>query len=187
MIVYGDSQSGNCQKVRWLLDRLGRAYEWREVDITTGFTRSPEFLALNPAAQVPLVVLDDGRPLAQSNAILLYFAEGTPWLPTDAYDRARVYEWLFWEQYSHEPYVAVRRFQKLYLNKPDAEIDPKLLERGSAALDRMEQALTASPYLVGDRPTVADISLAAYTRLADEGGFELAQYPAIRAWLARLN
>jgi glutathione S-transferase len=187
MIVYGDSVSGNCLKVKWLLDRLGRAYEWREVDVTSGFTRSPEFLALNPAGQVPLVVLDDGRALAQSNAVLLHFGEGTPFMPADAYDRARMFEWLFWEQYSHEPYIAVRRFQLRYLGRHPADLDPKLLERGNAALARMDAALARSAYLVGTEPTLADLALVAYTRMADEGGFDLGAYPAVQAWIGRVE
>ena len=187
MIVYGDSISGNCLKVKWLLDRLGRAYDWREVDVTSGYTRSAEFLALNPAGQVPTVALDDGRVLAQSNAILLHFGEGTDLIPSDAYDRARMYEWLFWEQYSHEPYIAVRRFQLRYLGKDPAELDPKLLDRGQAALGRMEAALAASAFLVGDRPSLADLALVAYTRLAHEGGFDLADYPSVKAWVGRVE
>src|ERR687894_151044 len=144
MRVYGDSTSGNCLKVKWVLDRLGRPYEWEEVEVMSGRTRSPEYLAVNPAGQVPLVVFDDGRPLAQSNAILLHFGQGTELIPADWYQRARMLEWLFWEQYSHEPYVAVRRFQLQYLKKREEELDPKLFERGSAALARMEQALQGS-------------------------------------------
>ena len=118
LTVYGDSRSGNCLKVRWLLDRLGRAYDWLETDIMTGVTRMPDFLALNPAGQVPLVVLEDRRTLAQSNAILAHFGEGTDLIPADAYQRARMFEWLFWEQYSHEPYVAVARFRMAYEGLP---------------------------------------------------------------------
>ncbi len=113
LTAYGDIRSGNCLKVKWLLDRLGRDYRWVEVDIMSGGSRTPEFLAMSPAGQVPIIVLEDGRPLAQSNAILLHLAEGTDLIPTDAYERARMMEWLFWEQYSHEPYVAVARFQRL--------------------------------------------------------------------------
>ena len=185
--VYGDSRSGNCLKVKWLLDRLGRDHDWVETDVMTGATRTPAFLALNPAGQVPLVVLEDGRTLAQSNAILIHFGEGTDLIPADAYDRARMLEWLFWEQYSHEPYVAVARFQMLYQGKPHDAVEPRLFERGNGALDRMEQALEAKPYLAGERLTLADISLVAYTRLAHEGGFNLANRPALRAWIARVE
>lgn len=187
MIVYGDSVSGNCLKVKWLLDRLGRTYEWREVDVMSGYTRSTEFLGLNPAGQVPLVVLDDGRTLAQSNAILLHFGEGTAFVPDDAYARARMYEWMFWEQYSHEPYIAVRRFQMRYLGKEPAELDPKLLDRGEAALRRMAAALADGAFLVGEAPTLADLALVAYTRVAHEGGFDLTRYPTVQAWVGRVE
>ena len=187
LTVHGDGRSGNCLKVKWLLDRLGRRHHWIETDVVGGQTRTPEFLALNPAGQVPLVVLEDGRPLAQSNAILLHFGEGTDLVPSDAYARARMLEWLFWEQYSHEPYIAVARFQIAYLGKAREELDPKLFQRGEAALDRMEAALSASPFLVGDRPTLADIALVAYTRMAGDGGFDLARWPAVGAWIRRVD
>ncbi|MBC6981101.1 glutathione S-transferase family protein [Caulobacter sp. 17J80-11] len=185
--VYGDSISGNCHKVRWVLDRLSRPYEWRETDVLSGATRTPEFLAINPAGQVPTVVLEDGRTLAQSNAIMLHLAEGTDLVPADAYDRARMFEWLFWEQYSHEPYVAVRRFHLHYLKKAPAELDPKLFERGSAALARMEAGLADGDYLAGGRLSLADLALLAYTRLSHEGGFDLRLYPRVRAWVARVE
>jgi glutathione S-transferase len=187
LLVYGDSISGNCHKVRWVLDRLGRPYEWRETDVLTGATRTPEFLAVNPAGQVPTVVLEDGRALAQSNAIMLHLAEGTDLIPADAYDRARMFEWLFWEQYSHEPYVAVRRFHLHYLKKDPAELDPKLFERGSAALARMETGLAGGDYLAGGRLSLADLALLAYTRLSHEGGFDLRLYPRVQAWVARVE
>lgn len=187
LTVYGDSRSGNCLKVKWLLDRQARDYDWVETDIMVGATRTPAYLAINPAGQVPLVVFGDGRALAQSNAILLHFAEGTDLIPDDAYDRARMLEWLFWEQYSHEPYVAVARFQMLYQGKPREEIEARLFERGEAALDRMEAALSVSPCLVGERLTVADIALVAYTRVAHEGGFDLSGRPAVRRWIAQVQ
>lgn len=183
--LYGDSRSGNCLKVKWTLDYLEQRYDWTEISVLDGETRTPEFLALNPAGQVPLLIAKDGRALAQSNAILLFLAEshGGGLVPGDGFARAKVYEWLFWEQYSHEPYVAVRRFQKFYLRKPDAEIDPKLLERGLAALSRMELQLAASAWIAGDAFSVADISLVAYTRAAHEGGFDLNAFPAVKAWV----
>ncbi|MGA0545411.1 glutathione S-transferase family protein [Brevundimonas sp. VNH65] len=187
LTVFGDIRSGNCLKVKWLLDRLGRDHQWVETDIMSGASRTPEFLAINPAGQTPTVVLEDGRPLAQSNAILLYFAEGTPFIPTDAYARARMMEWLFWEQYSHEPYVAVARFQRLYLGKSAEEIEPRLMERGRAALERLEDALAGRDWLVGDAPTVADLALVAYTRAAHEGGFDLTPLPNLRAWIQRVE
>ena len=187
MRIYGDSISGNCLKVKWTADHLGLPYEWIETDILKGQSRTPEFLAMNPAGQVPAVVLDDGRPLAQSNAILLHLADGSDLIPTDPYDRARMLEWLFWEQYSHEPYVAVARFHVVYMGKPVAELEPRLVERGNAALQRIEDGLAGSDFLVGDRATLADVSLVAYTRVAHEGGFGLAGYPRVQAWVSRVE
>ena len=187
MRIYGDSISGNCLKVKWTADHLRLSYDWIETDVLKAETRTPEFLALNPAGQVPTVILDDGRPLAQSNAIILHLAEGSELTPRDAYERARMLEWLFWEQYSHEPYVAVARFQVRYLGKSPAELEPRLVERGRAALQRLEDALTQSRFLVGDRPSLADISLVAYTRWAGEGGFELSDYRNVRAWIGRVE
>lgn len=185
--IYGDSISGNCLKVKWTADYLGLAYEWIETSALSGETRSPSFLAINPAGQVPTVLLADGRPLAQSNAIILHLAEGSPLIPAERYQRAKMLEWLFWEQYSHEPYVAVARFQVKFLGKPVAALDPKLIERGAAALKRLDEATSVSDYLVGDQCTLADVSLVAYTRLADEGGFDLSGYPALQAWIARVE
>jgi len=185
MKIYGDSISGNCLKVRWVADLLGLSYEWIETDIMVGASRTPDFLAMNPAGQVPAVILDDGRSLAQSNAIILHLAERSELIPTDAYDRARMLEWMFWEQYSHEPYVAVARFQVRYQGKPVADLEPRLVERGKAALQRLEDGLAESPFLVGETPTLADVALVAYTRVAHDGGFDLAGYPRVKAWVAR--
>jgi glutathione S-transferase len=185
--IYGDSRSGNCLKVRWTADFLGLDYDWKETDVMVGATRTPEFLALNPAGQVPLAILDDGRPLAQSNAIILHLAEGSQLVPADPYDRARMMEWLFWEQYSHEPYVAVARFQMLFLGKPVEALEARLVERGNAALARLELALGVTPFLVGPRPSLADVALVAYTRVAHEGGFDLSRFPAVKAWVARVQ
>jgi glutathione S-transferase len=187
MKIYGDSISGNCLKVKWTADFLGVSYDWIEVDILKQESRTAEYLAMNPAGQVPAVILDDGRPLAQSNAIILHLAEGSALIPADAYDRARMYEWLFWEQYSHEPYVAVARFQVAYLGRPVAELESRIVERGEAALARMELALSASRFLVGERLTLADVALVAYTRVCHEGGFSLAKYPAVQAWVAAVE
>lgn len=187
MRIYGDSISGNCLKVKWTADHLGRGYDWIETSVLKAETRTPEFLAMNPAGQVPAVVLDDGRPLAQSNAIILYLAEGSDLIPVDAYDRARMLEWMFWEQYSHEPYVAVARFQMHYLGKSAAELEPKIIERGKGALKRLDEALAASSFLVGDAVTLADVALVAYTRVAHEGGFDLADYPHVQAWVGRVE
>ena len=187
LTVYGDIRSGNCLKVKWLLDRLGRDYRWVETDVMSGVTRSADFLARNPAGQVPAVVLEDGRVLAQSNAIIGWLGEGTAFIPADTWDRARMYEWLFWEQYSHEPFIAVVRFQRLLAGRRTDEIEPRLMERGHAALARMEAALTGADWLVGGGPTLADLALVAYTRVAHEGDFDLAAYPAIQRWIVRVE
>ena len=187
LTVHGDIRSGNCLKVKWLLDVLGRDYRWAETDVMSGATRSTEFLKVNPAGQAPAVVFDDGRTLAQSNAILGYFGEGTPFVPVDPWDRAKMYEWLFWEQYSHEPYIAVVRFQRLLAGKSRDEIEPRLVERGHAALARMDEALAGADWLIGDGPTLADLALVAYTRVAHEGDFDLAAYPAVRRWIGRVE
>ncbi len=187
LTVHGDIRSGNCLKVKWLLDVLGLDYRWVETDVMSGTTRSTEFLAMNPAGQVPAVVFEDGRSLAQSNAILGYFGEGTPFVPANPWDRAKMYEWLFWEQYSHEPYIAVARFQRLLAGKSRDEIEPRLVERGHAALARMDEALAGADWLIGDGPTLADLALVAYTRVAHEGDFDLAAYPAVRRWIGRVE
>ena len=185
--IYGDSISGNCLKVRWAADFLDVPYRWVEVAILTGATRTPEFLAMNPAGQVPLVLLADGRPLAQSNAIILHLAEGSSLIPADAYQRAKMLEWMFWEQYSHEPYIAVARFQVLYQDKDPAEVEPRIRERGAQALQRLEDGLAQSDFLVGEAVSLADVALVAYTRVAGEGGFDLAPYPRVRAWIGRVE
>ena len=187
MIIYGDSLSGNCLKVKWTADLLGLDYNWIEMDLANGTTQTPEFLALNPAGQVPTVVLSDGRPLAQSNAIIFHLAEGSDLIPSSAFDRAKMLEWMFWEQYSHEPYVAVARFHVHYLGKAVADLDPKLVERGNAALQRLEDGLGGADFLVGGRLSLADVALVAYTRVAHEGGFDLARYPQVKAWVVRVE
>lgn len=185
--VYGDSVSGNCHKVKWTLEQVGEKFDWIETRVLKGETRTSDFLALNPSGQVPLLITPKGRALSQSNAIILYLAErhGGGLLPQKGYARAKVYEWLFWEQYSHEPYIAVRRFLKTYLGKPEAEIEPKLRDKGLAALSRMERQLADARWIAGDDFTLADISLIAYTRVAHEGGFDLNAFPAVRAWVSR--
>jgi glutathione S-transferase len=186
MKIYGDSISGNCLKVKWVADSLGLSYDWIETSVLKNESRTQAFLAMNPAGQVPAVLLDDGRPLAQSNAIILHLAEGSALIPADAYERARMLEWMFWEQYSHEPYIAVARFQIAYLGKTAADLDPKIMPRGEAALQRMEDGLSA-PFLAGERLSLADVALVAYTRVAYEGGFDLAPYPKVRAWIGRVE
>lgn len=184
--IFGDSISGNCQKVKWVATRLSVPHEWIEIDILKGETRTDEFLAINPFGQVPVIQFEDGRTLAQSNAIILHLAEGSDLIPGDAFERAKMLEWMFWEQYSHEPVIAVRRFQKLYLSMPDDEIDPDLLAKGRRALGRMEMALISSDWIAGGEAiTLADLSLLAYTRLAHEGGFNINDFPAVHAWVAR--
>ncbi|TZG25059.1 glutathione S-transferase family protein [Sphingomonas montanisoli] len=187
MRIYGDSISGNCLKVKWTADLLGRDYQWIETSVLAAETRTPDYLAMNPAGQVPIVVFADGRPLAQSNAIILHLAEGSALIPADAYDRAKMFEWLFWEQYSHEPYVAVARFQVHYLGKPASALEPKIVERGKGALKLLDDELAKRDWLVGDALTLADIALVAYTRVAEEGGFTLADYPAVVRWIARVE
>ncbi len=187
MHVYGDSTSGNCLKVKWVAEKLRIPFVWKEIDVLSGLTRGAEFLAMNPSGQVPAIRLDDGRNLAQSNAIMLFLAEGTALIPADSFDRARMFEWLFWEQYSHEPYIAVRRFLLCYLGKSEVDLDPKLFDRGSAALSRMELGLEASPYLAGGALSLADVALVAYTRMAGDGGFDLGLYPQVQAWIARVE
>jgi len=184
MKIYGDLNSGNCLKVKWVCDYLKLAYAWVAVDTMKGESRTPEFLALNGAGQVPVVVLDDGRPLAQSNAIIRYLARDSALIPADAYLAAKMDEWLFWEQYSHEPYIAVCRFQMVYLGKPVSDLDPDKLKRGYFALARMEHELSQHRFLVGDDPSLADVALLAYTRVAHEGGFHLEGYQAVRRWIA---
>ena len=183
MKIYGDSNSGNCLKVKWVCDQLRLPYHWIAVDTMKRETRTPQFLALNSAGQVPVVELDDGRTLAQSNAIIRYLARGSALIPQDAFAAAKMDEWLFWEQYSHEPYIAVCRFHMRYLGKSAAELEPERVKRGYAALDRMEQHLTGSRFLVGEAFTLADIALLAYTRVAHEGGFDLARYASLRRWI----
>ena len=185
MKIYGDSISGNCLKVKWVADFLGLSYDWIETSVLVGASRTPQYLAMNPAGQVPAAILDDGRPLAQSNAIIFHLAEGSQLIPADAYDRARMLEWMFWEQYSHEPYIAVARFQVRFQGKPVADLEPKIVERGWAALQRMEDGLAASPFLAGDAVSLADVALVAYTREAHDGGFSLMGYPRVQAWVAR--
>lgn len=187
MHIYGDSISCNCLKVKWVADLRGLPYRWIETSVLAGDTRTPDYLAMNPAGQVPLVRFDDGRTLAQSNAIMLAFAEGSNLIPEDGYLRAKMYEWLFWEQYSHEPYVAVARFHVHYLGKTVAKLDPKIIERGNGALKLLDDSVAGRDFLVGDRLTLADIALVAYSRVADEGGFALGDYPALQRWIARVE
>jgi glutathione S-transferase len=183
MKIYGDTNSGNCLKVKWVCDRLGLPYTWIPVDILKQESRTPQFLKLNSAGQVPVVDFEDGRTLAQSNAIVRYLARGSDLIPSDAFAAAKMDEWLFWEQYSHEPFVAGCRFQMVYLGRPATELDPEKIKRGYAALARMDHELAASRFFVGDTLTLADIALLAYTRVAPEGGFRLDDYALVRRWI----
>jgi glutathione S-transferase len=187
LTLYGDSISGNCMKPKWTADLLGIPYDWVEVDILQGGTQTEDFLSLNPAGQVPLARWPDGRALPQSNAIMLYLAEeaGSDLVPSDMFRRAQMMSWLVWEQYSHETAIAVRRFQKHYLNTPDDQIDPQLMAKGRRALGVMELQLTYTDWLVGDAMTLADIALVAYTRVAHEGGFDLSDFPSVERWVSR--
>ena len=188
MLLYDSPVSGNCYKVRLLLAHLGLAYQTVEVSVVDRSNRAELLGGLNPALRVPTLVLDDGRPLAESNAILWYFGDGTPYVPEDPYERAQVLQWLFFEQYSHEPHIAVVRFWLAYSGTPErfAEQVPARRKAGYAALDAMEKHLGEREFLVGEGYSVADIALYAYTHVAHEGGFELERYPAIRAWLDRV-
>jgi glutathione S-transferase len=186
--VYGDMYSGNCYKIKLLLNHLDMPHEWVHVDIMKGESRTPAFLARNPNGRIPLLELPDGRHLAESNAILNFIASGTPYLPDDPWLRALVLQWQFFEQYSHEPYIATARYIALYLGLPEsrrAEYEGKQVG-GHAALRVMESQLAHHDYFVGDRFTIADISLYGYTHVAGEGGFSLDAYPGINRWLARI-
>ena len=184
MKIYGDLKSGNCLKVKWVCDRLSRRYTWVEIDTLKNESRTPEFLKLNGAGQVPVLELDDGRTLAQSNAIIRYLARGTDLIPAEAFLAAKMDEWLFWEQYSHEPYLAVCRFQMFYLGQSQGDLDPEKVKRGYFALARMEHQLHDTRFLVGDALSLSDVALLAYTRVAHEGGFHLDGYASVRRWVA---
>jgi glutathione S-transferase len=187
VLLYDNAISGNCYKVRLLFSLLGIEYERREVSVIDRSNRAELLEDLNPGLRVPTLVLDDGRPLAESDAILVYFAEGTEYLPTDRYERAQALQWMFFEQYSHEPNIAVLRFWAHADIKPDPREAVAKFNGGLAALEAMERHLTGRDFFVGDRATVADIALYAYTHVADEGGFEIARFEAIGAWLERVR
>lgn len=188
MKVYGDSRSGNCFKIRHLCAELGIEYDWQEVDILAGETRTPQFLSMNPNGRIPVIDLGGGRYLAESNAILAYLADGSLLPGRDRYERAVVLQWMFFEQYSHEPNIATSRFIIRYLgNPPDRQA--ALAEKraaGERALGVMQQRLAEADFMAGERFTLADIALFAYTHVAGEGGFDLGPYPAIRAWIDRV-
>jgi glutathione S-transferase len=188
MQLYGMRISGNCWKAAQVLRLTGHAFDWLETDGNSGATRSAEFLKINPIGKVPTLVMDDGAVLVESNAILLHFAEGTPWLPPPGLARTRVHEWLFFEQYSHEPYIAVAR--NIITWRREAHLYPDRLaecaRRGAEALNVMEHRLAGNSWLAGEAPSIADLALFAYTHRADEGGFDLRQFPSVGAWIARV-
>lgn len=189
MKVYGDIRSGNCYKIKLVAALLDIAHQWVPVDIMAGEARTAQFTAKNPNAKIPLLEFDDGRVLWESNAIIDYLAKGSVLLPDEAFLQAQVLQWQFFEQYSHEPYIAVARFIAKYQGMPEsrrAEYEGKQAG-GHKALAVMETRLAAHPYLVGDRLSVADISLYAYTHVAHEGGFDVSGYPGVQAWLARIE
>lgn len=187
--VFGDLLSGNCYKVKLLMSLLDIAHEWSPIDIVAGQTRTPEFEAMNSNGKIPVLQIGTSDYLFESNAILNYLAEGSAYLPSSGIARARVLQWQFFEQYSHEPYIAVARFINRYLGLPEARREEYFSKQagGHKALLVMEGHLLQSPFFVGDAPTIADISLYAYTHVADEGGFDLEQYPAIRRWLGAIE
>lgn len=186
--IYGDSKSGNCYKIQLLCAEMGIEYDWEEVDILAGDTHTPQFLAMNANGKIPLLALPDGRYLTESNAILFYLADGSEFFAGDAYSRAEILQWMFFEQYSHEPNIATSRFIIKYLGNPPDRLT-SLEEKkvgGYKALGIMEQRLQRHPFVTGDKYNIADIALFAYTHVADEGGFSLGGYPAIRAWIERI-
>lgn len=185
MRIYGDSRSGNCYKIQLLLSLLGKTCEWVDIDIMKGETRAPSFLEKSPNGKIPLLELDDGRVLSESNAIMHYIAFNTPLVPSSPYQTSKLLQWQFFEQYSHEPYIAAARYINVYLGLPaekKAEYDAKQAG-GYKALAVMEHQLSLTPFLLGDTISLADISLFAYTHVAHEGGFDLSAYPAIRNWI----
>jgi glutathione S-transferase len=188
VLLYDSPVSGNCYKVRLLLAHLGIPHERRAMDVVDRSNREEVLGGLNPALRVPTLVLDDGRSLGESGAILWYFGEGTPFVPQDRYERAQVLQWMFFEQYDHEPAIAVARFWLAFSGRADEVRDqvPEWQAKGNRALAAMERHLNGRAWLVGEHMTIADIALYAYTHVADEAGFDLGPYPAIRAWLERV-
>jgi glutathione S-transferase len=187
--IFGDSRSGNCYKLQLACAQLGIDYLWHDIDVMSGETRTREFLAMNPNGKVPVVRLPDGRCLSESSAILYYLADGTALAGRDVFERANILRWMFFEQYSHEPYLAVVRFIVRFLGDPPerrAEVEARR-QQGYRALDVMEKVLTEHPFMAEDRYTIADIALYAYTHIAAEGGFDLGRYRRIGAWLERVK
>ncbi len=187
MKIFGDSRSGNCLKVRYIADILGLDYAWEEIDVLSGYTRTQEYLQINPAGQIPAVEFSHGLVLAQSNAIMLTLAEGSNLIPRDSWMRSKMYEWLFWEQYTHEPSIAVIRFQVALKGMKREACDQALIAKGEAALDLMEGQLKDREFFVGDCFCLADVGLYAYTQFAEDGGFSIADRPNISSWLDRVQ
>ena len=189
MIIYGDRQSGNCYKVQLTADLLALDYQWQDVDILAGDTKQADFLTQNPNGKIPFVVLNDGRTLSESNAIINFLASGSALYPTDRYQQAKIQQWQFFEQYSHEPYIAVARFINKYLGLPQDKMSEYQAKQkgGHKALTVMAEQLSKTPYLTGSNMTTADICLFAYTHVAHEGGFDLAEYPALLTWIDRIQ
>lgn len=189
MKIYGDTQSGNCYKIKLLLTLLQHPHEWEHIDILNGDTHTSKFLQLNPNGKIPVLELNNGHVVSESNAILFYLAKGTPFLPDDTLIQAKILQWQFFEQYSHEPYIAVARFIAKYLGLPEEkrELYQSKQEGGHKALQVMEQQLRETPFIVGNNPTIADISLYGYTHVAEEGGFDLSGYPSTIDWLNKIQ
>jgi glutathione S-transferase len=187
--VFGTSMSGNCYKIKLLLAQLNLDYDWQEIDILQGETRTPEFLAMNPNGKVPTLQIEGDRYLAESNAILCYLADGTVLWPVEKFQKAETLQWLFFEQYSHEPYIAVARFINKFLpaDHPRRADLPKLQERGYQALQVLEQHLAQSDFLIRGSYSIADIALYAYTHVAADGGFDLSEFPVIQSWMQRVQ
>lgn len=187
MRIYGEAISGNCLKVRYVADYLAIPYTWVDVDIVNGGAKASGMLAKNPAGQVPFVEFSDGRTLAQSNAIIAHLAVGSDLIPGDPFEEAKMLEWMFWEQYSHETAIAVARFRVVYQGQAVSDLDPALVAKGDAALDLMEQHLEGRDWFVGGGLSLADVSLFAYTQFAEQPGFQLGTRPHVSTWLARVK
>ena len=189
LTVYGDIKSGNCYKVKLVLALLGIPHHWHDMDILQGDTQDDWYLQKHPLGKIPLIETANGQILSESNAIMGYLAENSALIPNDPFDKAKMYQWMFFEQYSHEPYIAVARFIQYYLGMPNDRLNEykAIHKKGYKALDFMEQTLKNSAFLVGEQFTLADIALFAYTHVAHQGGFDLKAYPSIKQWLANVE
>ena len=183
--IYGDQRSDNCLKVRYVADLLGLNYEWQELDVLSGDTRREPFLSINPMGQIPAIKYEDGRTLAQSNAIMRHLAQNSQLIPANQWEQAQMDQWLFWEQYTHETSIAVCRFQMKFLGQSKSELASDLVIKGEGALSLMEDHLKGRDWFVGACLSLADIALFAYTQFADEGGFSVSQHSNIQGWLER--